>query len=238
MNSCESFNQIYKSASSIVGKRRDHEKNLQEEGYVLSAADLGFERSRQGLSCNATNYWLSSQGKIDDYLNTAARLMSDMDPEGFASFGSNAKCLRRFDKEIKKQPKYRSINAYGNNLKRPYLGTPGTPYGRQAPKNYDDGVSSIRKSVTGSELPNPRKLLTEILLKAEIPKRTLDKPVLFFMLNDLYISHDQAQQTPVEAFENCKEIRCCSSGNKKVLDPSVSHSVKMMSFTARQESDA
>ena len=191
---------------------------------MLSVGDLGFGKSRQVLSCNISNVLLSSVAKSGDQLNTAARLLSEKNPEAFATFGSNAKCLRRSEKEIKKQPKYRAINAYGNNLKHPHWGTPGMPFGRQAPKNYDDGVSSIRKSVTGSELPNPRELVTKVLLKAYKVTRTAKEQNFFSVLNALYLTHDMAHSSPVEAFDNCQEIRCCSSGNKKVLDPSVSHS--------------
>jgi peroxidase len=79
--------------------------------------------------------------------------------------------------------------------------------------------------VTGSDLPNPRKIVLDILLKAEKkPRNPFNEPNQLLLLKILYVTHDMAHQVPVEAFDNCKEIRCCSSGNKKVLDPSVSHS--------------
>jgi hypothetical protein len=43
----------------------------------------------------------------------------------------------------------------------------------------------------------------------------------------LMITHDVAFQVPVEAFDNCKDIRCCSKGNKKVLDKKDRHSACM-----------
>lgn len=224
MNSCKSFDAIYKDALLIVNKRRSYEKQLQNEGYVMSQDDIGFGKTRRLLDCKIPDVFLSSIAKTGEQFNTAARLMSERDPEAFANLSGNAKCLGRFEKEIKTQPKYRSINGYGNNLKNPRWGTPGMPFGRQGPKNYDDGVSSIRKSVLGAELPNPRELVTQLLLKAYKVTRTAKAQNFFSVLNALYLTHDMAHSAPVEAFDKCKEIRCCSSGNKKVLDPSVSHS--------------
>lgn len=191
---------------------------------MTTEKDIGFHRSRQGLTCNETNIWLSKQGTIAENLNVAARLLSEKNPPALNSFASHAKCLKREEKQLKSHPKYRRIDGYGNNLKNPHWGTPNSPFGRFAPKNYDDGVSSVRKSVTGSELPSPRRLVLDVLLKAEKLPRTKNEPAMLLILMSLYNTHDIAHQVPVEAFNNCNEIRCCSSGNKKVLDASVSHS--------------
>jgi hypothetical protein len=224
LKSCAAFKKIYQHASEITGKRRSHENNLQLKGYVLKEGDLGFERSRDGLNCNTTNYWTTNPGRNIDKIHVAARLMSDRNPAAYSQFSSNARCLKKKEVEVKTRPKYRTLDGFGNNLKHPYWGTPNTPFTRQGPKNYDDGISSIRKSVTGAELPNPRKLVMDVLDKAEFKQRTVNNLTTFFILSNFYISHDQAHQTPVEAYNNCNEIRCCSSGNKKVLDHSVSHS--------------
>jgi hypothetical protein len=115
---------VYQDATAIVCARRQHEKTLQDKGgYVMTEKDIGFGRSRQGLTCNATNYWFSYAGTTADNLNTAARLISEKDPSAFQSFKSNAKCLRPAEKELKTRPKYRPLNGYGNNLKNPFWGT-------------------------------------------------------------------------------------------------------------------
>jgi peroxidase len=197
---------------------------LQSSGFLLSESDIGFGRSRQGLTCNTTNFWESGEGKTADYLNTAARLMANRDPAAFAQFSSNAKCLKRAESEITQQSKYRSFDGYGNNLKHPFWGRANTEFGRFAPKNYDDGISSVRRSVSGEELPSPRKIVVDVLEKAEKPQVYAEAQNILFIIDALYIVHDMGHQVPVEAVNNCEEISCCSRGNKKVLDPSVSHS--------------
>jgi Animal haem peroxidase len=134
-----------------------------------------------------------------------------------ASFENNAKCVGRSNKPLKSHPKYRAINGFGNNLKNPLWGAAGTPFGRFGAKNYNDGVYSIRKSVTGNDLPNARKLVQEVLMKANKYPRVKTDPnelINFFVLT---ITHDMAFQVPYEAFDNCKDIRCCTKGNKNVL---------------------
>jgi peroxidase len=86
-------------------------------------------------------------------------------------------------------------------------------------------VYSIRKSVTGNDLPSPRKLFTDVLLKAKKYPRPADDPndALLFMV--LMLTHDMGHQVPTEAFDNCKEIRCCATGNKAELFPPFQSSV-------------
>ncbi|XP_072950075.1 peroxidase-like isoform X2 [Epargyreus clarus] len=52
--------------------------------------------------------------------------------------------------------RYRSIDGSCNNLVKPTLGNPQTPYGRLVPYNYGDGISSFPTSRSGRPLPNPR----------------------------------------------------------------------------------
>ena len=165
-----------------------------------------------------------SENLRSEYFNTAARLVSDRNKSELNLFKNFAECLGRSETELSSRPKYRTINGYGNNLKHPFWGTPGTPFARFGPKNYDDEIHSIRKSVSGSELPNPRRIVQEILLKAQKNPRTSDTPNSLLNLLVLYVTHDLAHQVPVEAFDSQEKIRCCSGGNKNVLPPSLSHS--------------
>jgi peroxidase len=211
----------YNAARNLVSHRRLHERNLQSSGYLMGKFDIGY--SEKGSSRNSfLSYWFSDN-RFSDVINTAAMLTASENELALNSFENNARCLRRFETELSSRPKYRPINGYGNNLKHPYWGTPGTPFGRFGPKSYDDGVHSISKSVSGSDLPSPRRIVQEVLLKAEKRSGGLDYNM---MVNTgvLYITHDVAHQVPVEAFDSGEEIRCCSSLNKKVLSPSLSHS--------------
>ena len=194
---------------------------MQKNGFLLSEADIGFQRVRGGSTCDTVKGKTNWKG---NYLNTAARLLSERKPEEFEKFGLFGKCLNRYETICENQPKYRPINGFGANLKHPHWGTPNTPLGRQGPKNYDDGVSSIRKSVTGNALPNARQVFRNVLHKAYKVPRTSNDPNLLLVINELFISHDIGQTRPHTADDHCKEIRCCSSGNKKVLDPSLSNS--------------
>jgi peroxidase len=165
-----------------------------------------------------------SENLRSEFLNTAARLIADGYESELKNFESFAGCLGRVEGELRSWPKYRAINGYGNNLKHPFRGTKGTPFARFGPKSYDDGVHSIRKSVTGSDLPSPRRIVLEVLLKAQ--KTTFVSPITpNAMLNliVLYITHDLAHQVPVESFESNEKIRCCSHGNKAVLSSTLSH---------------
>lgn len=205
--------------------RDQNERNLQLNGFVLEENDLEFFKSSKNNvdqfenagSCNAK----TTQANI---LNTAAKLIADRNQSMLRYFEIYASCLGRNEVQLEWHPKYRAINGYGNNLKHPHWGTPGAPFGRFGHKNYDDGVYSIRKSVTGSELPSPRKLVVDILLKAEKFPRTSTLPNTLINLLVLYVSHDLAHQVPTKAFESGERIRCCTSGNKGVLSPSLSNS--------------
>lgn len=184
--------------------------------------DIGFTEtstSRQSF----INLWLADTRKADVF-TTTAELMSDRHRGDLSSFEEHASCLQRFETPLTSHAKYRSIDGYGNNLKHPSWGAAGTPFARLAPKRYDDKVYSIRKSVTGSDLPSPRKIVRDVLLKAKKTPRTSNIPITLINLIVLYATHDMAHQVPVEAFDTDKAIRCCGSGNHHVLDPSISHS--------------
>lgn len=216
---------ILSKAKTIVSLREQNERNLQLNAFLLNENDLGFIRKPdESQNFFDTGAFCDTSSSQSNDLNMAAKLIADRNQSVLSYFENFAHCVGRHEIELGWQPRYRSINGYGNNLKNPYWGTPGTPFGRHGPKNYDDGVYSIRKSVTGSELPSPRKLVVDVLLKAEKFPRTVTTPSTIINLLVFYVSHDLAHQVPVKAFENNEKIRCCTSGNKGVLSPSLSHS--------------
>jgi Animal haem peroxidase len=220
--SCKSFLEIVNTAKTIAALREQTERNLQLNGYVLEENDLGFFGRPKNIFANGGSCDAST--KQANVLNIAAKLIADRNHSTLNYFENFASCLSRSERQLGWRPKYRSINGYGNNLKHPHWGTPGMPFGRLTTRNYDDGVSSIRKSVTGSDLPSPRKLVLDVMLKVEKYPRTKRTPTYLVVLLILYISHDLAHTVPVEAFNNGEKIRCCESGNKGVLPPSLSHS--------------
>lgn len=204
----------YNKATKLVTFRQSFEKDLLFEGI--------YNFKRKNPKSWEEDPVSPSVSRFNDVLATAAKLMADEDQD-LTKFESYAKCLGRVEKEVKTRPKYRPMNGYGNNLKHPYYGTPNSPFGRFAPKNYDDGINAIRKSVYGSELPAPRQIVQEVLIKAERKRRMIPKPNLSLVSIVLYVSHDLANKISVDSLEDDKEIRCCTRGRKEVLSPALSN---------------
>lgn len=141
-----------------------------------------------------------------------------------ASFDDYGICLGRSSKTVKSHPKYRAIDGYGSNLKNPYLGALKSPFKRVAKKAYDDGIHSIRRSVTGAVLPNPRKIVRNVLFKVEKVSKPKNLSNTMISLMVLYLSHDMAHPLPLETYDDGEGIRCCTSGNRNVISPSLLHS--------------
>jgi hypothetical protein len=153
-----------------------------------------------------------------DLLTATARLIADDNRAELANFGAYGQCLGKVSKSESSHPKYRKASGYGNNLKNPYWGSTGAAYGRIGPKRYYDGVNYIRKSITGCCLPCARRIVTNILMKAEI--KNYQGPIPNDMSNfaGLYISHDIAAQA-MERMpkDKCEDMRCCFKENGVVL---------------------
>lgn len=220
--SCMKFLETYNEAKDLVESRESHERNLQAKGFVLMPGDIGYAKSRNSLY-SSPSYFVSDP-RESDIMTTTAKLIADRNQSELSSFEAHAVCFDRFVQSLDAHTKYRSISGYGNNLKNPYWGAAGMPMGRFAPKRYDDGVHSIRKSVTGSDLPSPRKIVQNVLLRADKVERTDKVPNMMGALLVVYLSNDMAHTTPVEAANEDETIRCCSSGNKNVLSPDLLHS--------------
>lgn len=191
---------------------------MQSAGFVLDDNDIGYSEltSLPRMEINLYDAINSA-----DVFTVTAQFMAAINPSSLNSFGENAVCLNRESIPLSSHSKYRSINGIGNNLKYPYRGAAGTPFGRFGPKNYNDGIYTIRRSVTGSELPTPRQILQDVLLKAQIgPPPAVH---LNFQVNlvVLYITHDLAFHAPVDAQDDTNIIRCCESGNANVLPPTL-----------------
>ncbi len=120
--------------------------------------------------------------------------------------------------------KYRSIDGRGNNLKNPEWGAAGTPFSRFGVKNYEDGIYAIRKSVTGSDLPNARLLVQNVLLKAVRSPPPKYKYNLIGLLIILFATHDLHYQVPMQTKSGKSEIRCCSNERHDTLPIALSNS--------------
>ncbi|XP_046660395.1 peroxidase-like isoform X2 [Homalodisca vitripennis] len=65
--------------------------------------------------------------------------------------------------------RYRSLNGSCNNLIFPMWGVAGSALVRLLPANYQDGVSKVRKTKSGKELPNVRQLRTLLFPDKNVP---------------------------------------------------------------------
>lgn len=120
--------------------------------------------------------------------------------------------------------KYRSIDGRGNNLKNPEWGAAATPFSRFGSKNYEDGIHAIRKSVTGTDLPNARSLVQNVLMKAVRLPPPKFQYNLMGLLIILFATHDLHYQVPTQSKCDKYEIRCCSKQLRHPLPPALSNS--------------
>jgi peroxidase len=222
---CPHFVENLNKAKEIVKVQKLHADILYDNGFVLKEGDIGFHRySKQKKNKNI------KPASTDEYIfnpawlfTETARIFADENDSALDSFEDFSTCLYKNHSKLTSRPKYRPIDGFGNNLKNPYWGATGSPFGRFLPKNYNDGVYSIRKSVTGADLPSPRELTQKVLRYAE--KGTPPKVPLNMMtiLLVLYITHDLAHQVPVNSVNPSEETNCCSHRNRFVLPQSLSH---------------
>lgn len=130
------------------------------------------------------------------------------------------KCL---DERMRRRPlckvhtKYRSIDGCGNNEDHHEWGASDIPYTRLGCKNYEDGIYRMKKSVVdGSDLPNPRLVVTDILTAATIP--SVEDPVdLIGTLLNFAAAHDVGYAVPKTRCGKGAEIQCCTRDLKYKL---------------------
>jgi hypothetical protein len=152
---------FFKNADDLITLEYQYAAQVQTLGYVLHKNDLGFA-PRENLPHRI-------EDRFNDVLTATARLMKDENEEMLEMFGNFTKCFGySTSANMKSRSLYRPIDNFGNNLKNPYLGTPNTPYLRIGERNYDDGIRSVRKSVTGVSLPSPRTIMVDVLDKGKL----------------------------------------------------------------------
>jgi peroxidase len=217
--SCPYFNKKLNAGRKLEKLKHSLNVLLEEEEFIQDDEDLGYART-EIVPCRHSSNTFWHDRKDGDLYTSTARLMSDVDLNELKSFGSYYKCLGKWHRDPKTRPKYRPINGYGNNLKNPYWGSTGAAFGRFGPKNYDDGVHLVKKS-----LPNPRKLVQNILMKAETKGRLTKIPNDMSNFAGLYITHDMAgQQNEKLPHDKCEDMRCCIRENKGILPNSLRNS--------------
>lgn len=180
---------------------------------------------------DSCNDYVDNQVKQAKILTIAAQFFKNefhMSLDEFESLAKKCMVEDRPSLQHNKKPvsrsKYRSIDGRGNNLKNPDWGSSDTPFARYIPSNYQDGIYAIRKSVTGSDLPNARHIMQEVLLKSV---RSPPPPMQYNIMGltiILFATHDLHYQVPMQIKCSDGGIRCCSRENHHVLPTDLSNS--------------
>jgi Animal haem peroxidase len=186
----QDFIKNYEDAKTLVSARRSCQRVLQSQGITLTANDIGYERSQ--FPSNLLNLTVTNKDELEA-IQLTATLLAQKDKSSLTTFQENAVFLNRTvaPTQSTTQPKFRSFSGANNNVKKPWLGSAGTPFGRIGPKNYKDGVHAVRKSVKSSrDLPSPRVILEDVLKMAEKRPRTTNKPNSLLNAFIFYFTHD------------------------------------------------
>lgn len=86
--------------------------------------------------------------------------------------------------------KFPLVTGECNNLEHPKWGSQFTPYSRLLAASYDDGIHSIRKSVTRDPLPSPRLLGNDLLKESAYPFNPPEVQNYNSLLFGQVIAHD------------------------------------------------
>ncbi|CAI6360862.1 unnamed protein product [Macrosiphum euphorbiae] len=112
---------------------------------------------------------------------------------------------------------FRSIDGRCNNFVHPHWGAAKLPFKRLLPPDYGDGIKSIRTSITGFPLPNPRSVSARVHKDIARPHRT-DITFLFAAFGQL-IDHDLTLTAETKDPITRQEIKCCSGANNPYCIP-------------------
>lgn len=216
-----------RNVTNYVESKENWNSILEKFGFVTSNSVFGvpayYDKCVDVQVKNAKIHTVGAQTFKKEY---------DMSVEDYESlavqcndFGSVPKqCMKGLKRTPEVNNKYRSIDGRENNLKNPDWGAAGTPFSRFGSRNYEDGVYAIKKSVTGSDLPNARLLVQDVLTKAvRSPPPPLTYNVLALLVI-LFATHDLHYQVPIQPKHADKEILCCSHDGHRRLPPNLSNS--------------
>lgn len=211
--------------SNVEAKDR-HNAILERIGYVTPDSVFGGQISDECIDLQVQRskiHTVGAQTFKQEYN------MSVVDYESLAvecneSVSICQQCKKDRQLPTKVHQKYRSIDGRDNNLKNSDWGAAGTPFSRFGSRNYEDGVYSIKKSVTGADLPNARLLVQEVLTKAVRSPPPILTYNLLGLLVILFATHDLHHQAPMQPKWADKDIRCCSKDGHVALSPGFSNS--------------
>lgn len=210
------------SVKASIQKENNRDANLEKSGYTYP--DNIFGASPTYDTCSVVT------GNIAKLHTAAAQVFAKNYGVSVADFKTLVQvCHANEPKDAKCRtpsapaPKYRPIDGRGNNLNNPEYGASDTPFARFGKIGFEDGINTVRKAVSGADLPNPRFIVQNALTQAvRAPPPPLAYGV-FALMTVLFITHDVHYQTAVQPSNPEREIQCCTADNTKKLGKDVSH---------------
>lgn len=208
----------------MIGAENYRSSILQKSGFTFEdnvfGADPTVDTCAVAGSKNARLHTIAADIYISDNYGTLADFQSDVS-QCDALGSAPSTCTR----SLNPLPKYRPVDGRGVNRNNPEYGASDTPFARFAPIGYDDAISSVRKSVSGADLPNVRDIVQNVLTKA-VGVTPKDGPNdvqygVFALMTVLFITHDVHYQTPIQPKNDENEISCCKLDNSGPLPSAV-----------------
>lgn len=115
--------------------------------------------------------------------------------------------------------RYRTSDGTCNNPDQPWKGASMLPLQRFLHPHYDDGVQSIRRSVTGGILPSARDVSAIVHRDRDIE---MDTVTMMFVQWGQFVDHDITSTAQSRAFEETVP-RCCAGNGQGFLPPELEH---------------
>lgn len=212
-----------KDVENVVRSNNRRDEDLIEAGFVFNDTVFGADPTYDDCSQYKEKYSelhiVGAQLFLDEY-NVTVTQFQDLVVKCGALKEIPYTCTRK----PRTLPKYRPIDGRGNNINKPEWGSSDTPFARFGPKGYADGIYTVKKSVTGCDLPNPRYLVQEVLRKTCKSNPPPLSYGVFALLTVLFITHDVHYQTPTQPTNPEQEILCCTADGHDSLPNTLSHS--------------
>ncbi|KPM04939.1 heme peroxidase-like protein 1 [Sarcoptes scabiei] len=131
--------------------------------------------------------------------------------------GSNLwrQCPKPIESIVCYPGQYRSYSGHCNNVEHPDWGCAHQPYRRGLASRYADGVSKVRRSITGSDLPSARDISVAIHQGSESPFAHITTLTSFL---GQFIFHDLSHTVQTSGY-NGQRIRCCNIQRSDLIHP-------------------
>ncbi|XP_065580760.1 uncharacterized protein LOC136040414 isoform X2 [Artemia franciscana] len=110
--------------------------------------------------------------------------------------------------------KYRSHDSFCNNVQNPRWGSAIAPYGRLLPPDFSDGISALRLSATGQQLPSPSLISEKVHGVNRVASSFLTN---FVAIWSQFIQNDIS--SPASFSDMFGTTNCCAGGSQASCIP-------------------